>query len=125
MGKLLLAYRDENGIGGLKQLLENRHHEVVTVTNGPKALDELSRNGFDLIVVEKRLPKLGSTKLLEHVRQKGIRTPLILLCGYLKQEEIEKMEKLGFDRAFGRLFDWDEILNAIEKILLQQECALT
>lgn len=65
----------------LQGLLAEAGYDAVVADDGADALFLLGRRQFDLVVSDLRMPLLDGFKLLEIVRSKGPRTPVIVVAG--------------------------------------------
>ncbi len=95
--KLLLADQDRDFLMTYKKLLEYDGHSVTTVFDGAQALERLAGSDFDLVIVNKNIPMIGSRQIIRQLNGENIPslvlldrgvTPAILLdseaaCSYM------------------------------------------
>ena len=79
--------------------------EIIHVTTGMEALDLLgNENEFDLIIVTLHIEDMHPTALARMIKEKGIKTPIMLLA-YDNKERKDLM--LNYDTSiFERIFVW-------------------
>jgi len=81
--KILLA---EDEILTRKQISEDLRqegYEVVEASNGAQALELLNRSRYDLVITDFVMPQMDGFKLMDRVRSRSPKTPVILMSAYL------------------------------------------
>lgn len=90
MAKRILVAEDERPLATALQLkLTSAGHEVRVVGNGQDVLDTLSREKFDLLLLDLIMPKLDGFSVLEKIG-KSIPDMFIIVLSNLGQEEDRK-----------------------------------
>jgi DNA-binding NtrC family response regulator len=79
MAKVLLCDDEESLCRALARLLRSAF-DVVTA-DGPGALAKLDQETFDVVVTDLRMPKVSGFDVLEAVRKRSPRTPVIVMSG--------------------------------------------
>ena len=77
MMKLLFAAPDRDLLECFGKLLQSGTCQVVTAFDGTQVLSPLSAEGFDIVVLDRELPRVGCRNLIEKSKEKHI--PVILL----------------------------------------------
>lgn len=97
--------------------LQEKGHEVETVTNGRDAVDLVKERFFDLILLDENMPGLSGMETLSEMRELQPNTPVVMIT---KSEEEQVME----DAIGSRVSDYlikpvnpNQILLAIKKNL--------
>jgi DNA-binding response OmpR family regulator len=81
--KRILVIDDELSIRKLLQMeLEDEGYEVVVAEDGLEALDKLSKERFDLITLDIRMPNMDGIDFLGKVREKDKEIPIIICTAY-------------------------------------------
>jgi DNA-binding response OmpR family regulator len=79
-GRLLIVEDDPEMSTGLLLFLESQGFDVKLANDGDKGLDEaVSLPGFDLLVLDAKLPGRGGFEILREVRNRGVSTPVLML----------------------------------------------
>ena len=125
MQKILVVEDEPNMRMGLKDNLEFEGYEVSTASNGDDGLSALIENTFDLIILDVMMPKISGFDVCKRAREKGIKTPIILLTS--KGEEIDKIVglELGADDYIAKPFSLRELLARIKAVLRRTERSIT
>jgi CheY-like chemotaxis protein len=95
----------------MRRSLELRGFTVVDAEDGQACLDELERGTFDLILLDLTMPGLAGPDLLQTIRRRGVRVPVVLTSGYGLSEGIEPG---SFQAFLQKPYGIGELLEAIE-----------
>jgi len=67
--------------------LEKKGYEVVTVSNGPDAIDQCRQQTFDLILLDEMMPGLSGLETLQQIKEIQPATPVVM-CTKSEEENI-------------------------------------
>jgi CheY-like chemotaxis protein len=79
---LLLVDDNHNGLLARKALLEEQGFVITTSLNGEEALDLLSKEKFDLLITDFRMPKMNGVELIRRIRPLQPALSIILISGF-------------------------------------------
>ena len=68
---------------------------VVTVENGEEALELLSRQEFDVVLLDLKMPGLGGVETLRRLRSSGVTAEVVILTGHPDVDTAVEAMKLG------------------------------
>lgn len=89
----ILVIEDDRDIAAIeKDYLELAGYSVTTVEDGREGLEEGSRGGYDLILLDVMLPSLDGFQVCRQLRGR-IDTPILMVTA--KREDIDKIRGLG------------------------------
>lgn len=72
-----------------------------TASDGEKALQILSQETFDLIVLDLVVPKIDGFTFLEEIKKRGLSSPKVIVVSNLSQpEDIKRAKELGVSTYF-------------------------
>jgi len=93
----LLADDDAGVRLTLCALLEQKGYVVSTVENGVEAVEALSENEFDIVLLDIRMPLMDGFEACRKIRQleNGKNVPILMLTGQDDTESIEKAFEVG------------------------------
>lgn len=117
-GRLLIVEDDPEMSTGLLLFLESQGFEVNLANDGEKGLDAaVSLPGYDLLVLDAKLPGRGGFEILREVRSRGVSTPVLMLTGLGGHESKMRGFELGADDYLTKPFSTDELLARVQAIL--------
>lgn len=111
--RLLLA-EDERALSrALVAILERNHYSVDAVYDGKAALDYLSADNYDGVILDIMMPEVDGITVLKEIRRKGNQIPVLLLTA--KSEVDDKVEGLdaGANDYLAKPFHTKELLARI------------
>jgi len=115
----ILLVDDEAGIrSSLTQVLADEGYEVESVGTGERALERLKEGGVHLVLLDVWLPKKDGLEVLQEIRARGDRVPVVVISGHANIDMAVKATRLG-------AFDFIEKPLSIEKVALVVRNALT
>lgn len=119
--RLLVVEDDDVLLDGLKVGLELAGFTVDTVTTVADARSALEHARFDAVVLDVMLPDGTGLDLLQHVRGRRDRVPVLLLTA--KDATTDKISGLdaGADDYLGKPFDLDEVAARLRAIIRRGE----
>lgn len=111
--KILLVEDDELLASGLHAALTRGLHQVTHEKDGVAALASLTKNTYDLIILDLSLPLIDGTEVLKELRSRRNLTPVLILSARdATRDRIEGLD-LGADDYLTKPFELDELLARI------------
>lgn len=99
--KRILIIEDEKPLAHALELkLTHEDFEVVTTDNGGDGVAFLEKDKFDLVLTDLIIPGLDGFKILETVRDKKIKAPVIVMTNLNQEEDKKKVLDLGATAFF-------------------------
>ena len=120
--RLLIVEDDPELSTGLLLYLESQGYEVTLVNDGEKGLQQaISLPGFDLIVLDARLPGRSGFDVLREARSRGVSTPVLMLTGLGSHDDKMRGFELGADDYLTKPFSTEELLARVQAILRRSQ----
>lgn len=97
----ILIVEDEEALNEAYQIVLNKAgYNVLVAFNGEQALEKLSENDVDLILLDLRMPVLDGVGFLERYKPNEIESPpkIIVFSNFDMQKEIDQAYELGADK---------------------------
>lgn len=97
----ILIVEDEEALNEAYQIvLSKAGYSVLVAFNGEQALEKLSENDVDLILLDLRMPVLDGVGFLERYKPNEIESPpkIIVFSNFDMQKEIDQAYELGADK---------------------------
>jgi two-component system copper resistance phosphate regulon response regulator CusR len=114
----ILVVEDEPRVSSfLLEGLRAERFDVDLAEDGHAALDLLTGNRYDLIVLDLMIPKLDGIGVLTRIRQKGFATPVLVLTAKSSVEDRVKGLEAGADDYVVKPFSFEELLARIRALL--------
>lgn len=114
----LLVIDDEKGMcWALKKALEEEGYEVLTALSGPEGLSMLTREKFDLVILDIKMPGMSGLEVLEEIRKTNPSLPVIIMTALSSLPvALEAMQK-GADAYVTKPFQMSTLKQTIMKVL--------
>ena len=114
----ILVVEDEKNLNDIivKRLILEKYG-VDTCFNGNDALEYIFSTEYDVIVSDIMLPGIDGFKILKRIREKGIKTPVLLLTALDGIEDRVKGLDYGADDYLVKPFAFDELMARIRVLL--------
>lgn len=114
---ILLVEDEEHLHETIKLNFEMEGYAVVSAFDGAKALQAITNEYFDLIVLDIMLPEIDGISITENVRLKNQETPILILSA--KNTSADKILglKTGADDYLTKPFNLEELLLRVEKLI--------
>lgn len=121
MPKILIVEDEPHMRQGLRDNLEFEGYTVDFAEDGAAGWHKIQESSFDLIILDVMMPKISGFDVCKKAREKGIRTPIIMLTA--KGEEIDKVLglELGADDYVTKPFSLRELLARVKAVLRRVE----
>lgn len=95
-GKKILIVEDEKPLShALEMKLKNQGFGTTVVTNGHDAIEELSKNTFDLVLLDLIMPVMDGFGVLQEMINKKLCVPVIVISNLGQSEDRAKTKALG------------------------------
>lgn len=125
--KKLMLVEDEDSIRDLyKRQLEIAGFTVDAYPNGQTALNAVSQNGYDLILLDIMLPDVNGLQILKEVKEndKTKHTPVLMLTNLGQEITIKEGFALGAEGYLIKAsYTPDQIIQEINNILAKKQAA--
>lgn len=123
MSRILVVEDEVQMQRGIRDNLEFEGYDVVVAGDGEAGLSAIVDDTFDLVLLDVMLPRMSGFDVCRKARERGVRTPMIMLTA--KGEEIDKVLglELGADDYITKPFSLRELLARVKAVLRRAEPA--
>lgn len=101
-------------VQSLTKVLKKRGMGVRAAHDGPAALELLSTEEPDVIVLDLRMPGMDGLAVLNEIRRRDTLTPVILLTGYIDIDRVTQALDKGAAEVLLKPCPIDTLISAIE-----------
>jgi two-component system nitrogen regulation response regulator NtrX len=122
----ILVIEDDNKIRTiLKEILQEKNHEVDEAADGAEGLKKLEQGTYDLCICDIKMPKMDGLEVLDKVKEEGIPTNFVVISAHGNIDiAVEAVKKGAFD-FLQKPFDLGRLeitlRNALDKTSLLKE----
>jgi DNA-binding response OmpR family regulator len=117
MSRILVIEDNADLAFGLRNNLEIDGYQVETAADGNGGLARALEGPFDLIVLDLMLPGLDGFRVLRMMRERGCRTPVLILTARGQEEDKVRGLRLGADDYVTKPFGVLELMARVEALL--------
>lgn len=118
MPKQILVVEDEPTLARLLSYnLSQEGYETKLADHGGEGLQAALSQSFDLIILDIMLPGMNGFEVLEKLRQRGVKTPVIILTARNAEDEVVQGLKAGADDYITKPFGVAELLARVSAVM--------
>lgn len=114
---ILLVDEDQIRCRAVTALLEERGYAVTSLYSGQKALKQLDRESFDLLLIDQQLPDISGLELLRQVRSQDDALNVLLVTPADGSDAAAEALRLGAFECLKRPCDVDELVLTVDRAL--------
>ena len=114
---ILLIEDDINAASYVIKGLKESGHVVDHASDGEEGMELSLTLKFDVIIIDRMLPKLDGLSLIKKLRYKKINTPILILSALGEVDEKVLGLKAGADDYLAKPFSFSELLARIEVLV--------
>jgi len=82
VANLLIVDDEKNMRTAVRRLFAIEGHQVLEAADGQEAIDRLDSDDIDLVILDLEMPRVNGFAVLDRMRERGDRTPVIILTGH-------------------------------------------
>ena len=112
--KILLVDDEVVFTKNMSKLLTNRGYHVTAVNSGDNAIRSLQEQGFDVIVLDLKMPGMDGIATLKEIKKLGLFTQTLILTGHGSIDTALEAIKLGAYDYLTKPCEIDELVAKIE-----------
>jgi DNA-binding NtrC family response regulator len=114
----ILVVDDEDALRTvLAAELEGEGYQVTTAADGQEAINILSSVGFDLILLDIKMPNVDGFEVLKLAKERHPATKIIMLTGFADLKNAIESKKLGAEDFVSKPYDLVDLLTTVERVL--------
>jgi DNA-binding NtrC family response regulator len=122
--KILLADDEQIARENLEYILKKEGYETVAVESGARAVEELEKKEFDLVITDLRMPQVDGMQVLERTKELQPDTEVLVITGYATvNTAVEAMQK-GAYHYLAKPYQNEEVRILIRKALEKRDLQL-
>jgi len=118
--RILIVDDEPRMCTSLKALLSNRGYEIHTSNSGKEAIECLSKNNFDLVLLDMVMPDMDGSEVMDHIGAQSPETLTIVITGYASAESALAALRHRAHDYLRKPFGEEELLKAVGNALEQK-----
>ncbi len=115
-GRILVLDDDPIVTLSCKRILGAEGYSISTVEKGEDALNKLSKEDFDVLISDVRLPDISGMTVLKEARIMKPDTDIVIITGYPTLEDAKESTRLGAAEYIEKPFTPDFMINVARKV---------
>jgi len=119
--RLLIAEDEVDLAEALTAFFEHNRFTVDAVHDGLSAYEYACMDSYDAIILDVMMPKMDGIEVLRKLREKGDRTPIMMLTAKAQKDDRIVGFDAGADDYLPKPFEVDELLRRVRAILRRRE----
>jgi DNA-binding response OmpR family regulator/DNA-binding SARP family transcriptional activator len=113
---VLVLEDDENLRELLCETLEDEGYRAQGAANGVEAIEKVTRQAFDLLIVDVRMEGMSGLEAFAHMRQQGVELACLVITGYATEEDSIRAIRLGVGDYLRKPFEMKELLLRLARV---------
>jgi DNA-binding NtrC family response regulator len=112
--KILIVDDEERFRNTMARLLAVEGFQTQTAGSGKEALEKLTEGGFDLVILDVRMPEMSGVEALARIKKIDPEIEVIVMTGYASVDTAKEIMKLGAYDYLLKPYAKQELLDRIE-----------
>jgi two-component system OmpR family response regulator len=119
--RILIVEDDVEAAEAMARGLGESGHDTAHAPDGAYGLDAARKGGFDVLVVDRMMPRMDGLALVETLRREGDRTPVLFLSALGEIDDRVKGLKAGGDDYLVKPYAFAELIARVEALARRHE----
>jgi two-component system copper resistance phosphate regulon response regulator CusR len=119
--KILIVEDEKKVASFIKRGLEDDNYQVTVSNDGADGLKRASSGEFDLIILDRMLPKKDGLTVVHELREAGIQVPVLLLTAKAETEDVVSGLDAGADDYLVKPFAFAELQARVRALIRRSE----
>jgi len=115
--RILVVDDEERFRESIARLLASEGHSVSTARDGMEALNTLSSNNFDVVLLDMKMPGLSGAETFNEIRLQGFDVETVCLTGHAAIDEATKLLQKGVFDYLLKPASVEEILQTVKRAM--------
>jgi DNA-binding NtrC family response regulator len=116
-GRILVVDDDQSFRRSTAELLRDDGYAVDTAGGAREAGERLQEASYDLVLLDLRMPGIDGSKVVEVLRRRGLRTPVLMVSGYGTVESAVESLHAGADDFLLKPVDPEVLSHKVSELL--------
>ncbi len=113
--KILVVDDNEKFCQNMTDILELKDYEVMTAYDGFQGLDLVRQNGFDLVLMDVRMPAMNGVETFKRLKKIAPDTRVIMVTAFSVEDLVREALREGAFGALKKPLDFDKLFELISQ----------
>jgi DNA-binding NtrC family response regulator len=114
----ILVVDDEEALRTvLSTELDGEGYKVTSAADGREAINILTSNEFDLVLLDIKMPNVDGFEVLKFSKERWPKTKIVMLTGFADLKNAIESKKLGAEDFISKPYDLVDLLTTVERVL--------
>ncbi len=119
--KILVVDDEDIVLESCQAVFELDGFEAHFAPNADKALEAMKNIGFDLLLIDVKMPKKDGMYLMRKIKEQWPDMPVVVMSGYCTTETIQEAMSMGAATFIAKPFEPDELVETVRKVIAKEE----
>ncbi len=115
--KILIVDDEEIMRSFLLDVFMEEGYNLDVAADGEEALDKISKNRYQLIITDIRMPKVDGTEVLKKAKEIDPQVDVIVITGYASQLARQECQRLGAAYYIAKPFQINQIRALVSRLV--------
>lgn len=116
-GKILIVDDNPNMSSLLSEMLEVFDYESTRAGDGYEAMEQVEQQDFSLVITDMRMPRMSGLDLLQKLKDKNPKLPVVIISGYALDEEGNSVLDTLADGFLNKPFKMSDIESLLKDVI--------
>ncbi|MGM0509135.1 MAG: transporter substrate-binding domain-containing protein, partial [Fusobacteriota bacterium] len=116
--KVIIAEDNKISQRLVEKLCKDKGINLKKTGDGKELIEELSKNKYDLILMDIQMPKMDGVTATKIIRRKGSNIPIVAITAFAQNKDKDFFISVGMDDYISKPIDRDEFNEVLERYLL-------
>jgi len=118
--KILVVEDEPNNMKLMSFIIKKFGHEPVEAFTGVQGIEKALSLEVDVILMDIKLPDMDGFEVTEKIREMDMKVPIIAITSYSMVEDLEAMNKAGFNGCIEKPINPMTLLDDINRIISKE-----
>ena len=104
-----------------RKIMEKSNFKTLIVDDGYAAMEALSKEPFDVVLMDINMPLINGFETTKLIRKKGLTIPIIALTAFAKDEISEEAYEAGMNDVLIKPFEPTKLIYSIEMLVKRKD----
>lgn len=114
-GHVVILVEDDDGLrGALERVLRASGFEAQAYASGEAALADHGSDWADCLVVDLNLPAMSGLDLVDHIRQRGVTAPVVMITANDEPHVRDQVQRRGVEHFLAKPFPGSALVRLLD-----------